>query len=241
MLAADRSAVETDLQAQAVQIKNIEMNNIDRYLQAISTQAALICGFAAAESFAVEYARKAVSQTMNAGSFPWMLHLLYFATTTLSLACEFYCLMNSTLVCVLGPTFALNGPVGSMHEAVFLMKEERLSILHAFWFGGLFFAMSQVFAAWIITEVETAITVTVVVTIASIGIRRSMNRISVKFRFENIFAKADEAIAGNREAKSGKMGSVRGAAFLREKENAKEMRHQMTVSKGIVGVGGIVV
>lgn len=37
MLAADRSAVETDLQAQAVQIKNIEMNNIDRYLQAIGT------------------------------------------------------------------------------------------------------------------------------------------------------------------------------------------------------------
>jgi len=33
MLAADRSAVETDLQAQAVQIKNLEMNNIDRYLQ----------------------------------------------------------------------------------------------------------------------------------------------------------------------------------------------------------------
>lgn len=54
MLAADRSAVETDLQAQAVQIKNIEMNNIDRYLQAIGTQAALICGFAASESWAME-------------------------------------------------------------------------------------------------------------------------------------------------------------------------------------------
>jgi len=33
------------------------MNNIDRYLQAIGTQAALICGFAAAVSYAVELAK----------------------------------------------------------------------------------------------------------------------------------------------------------------------------------------
>lgn len=93
MLAADRQAVETDLQAQAVQIKNIEMNNIDRYLQAISTQAALICGFAAAESFAVELARS--PETL------WWLTMLVSSQMIVSVStnCQLTCSRLTTPSC----------------------------------------------------------------------------------------------------------------------------------------------
>ena len=115
MLNADRDAIDTELKAQAVQIRNIEMMNLDRYLQAIGTQAALILGFAAAESYAVE-----LSLSTNIW-YTWG----YFVASTVSLVLEMYCVMTATMVSVLGPTFALNGPAGSMTEAVDAMKEER--------------------------------------------------------------------------------------------------------------------
>jgi hypothetical protein len=136
MLAADRQAVETDLQAQAVAIKNIEMNNIDRYLQAIGTQAALISGFAIGSSIIM------VEKTNS------VLYFGYIMSNTFCLISEMYCVMNSTLVSVLGPTVALTGKKGSMHESVKAMKEERLKILEAFMWGAKFFAFSQVRSRW---------------------------------------------------------------------------------------------
>ncbi|GMI35908.1 hypothetical protein TrCOL_g8670 [Triparma columacea] len=190
-LAADRSAVETDLQAQAVQIKNIEMNNIDRYLQAIGTQAALICGFAAAVSYAVELAK-----TVHP-----LLILGYYFFNTSALLFEMYCVMNATLVSVLGPTFALNGPKGSMHESVQYMKEERLVILSAFWTGACCFGMAQIFTFFIIAPVETAIPCSICIILGFEVIRRSMDRIKRKFRYEEIYAGDDDGRGGTQVKK----------------------------------------
>mmetsp|Transcript_13239 Transcript_13239/g.27013 ORF Transcript_13239/g.27013 Transcript_13239/m.27013 type:complete len:236 (-) Transcript_13239:81-788(-) len=191
MLAADRSAVETDLQAQAVQIKNIEMNNIDRYLQAIGTQAALICGFAAAVSYAVELAL-----TTNP-----ILILGYYFFNTAALLFEMYCVMNATLVSVLGPTFALNGPKGSMHEAVKYMKEERLTILSAFWLGVCCFGIAQCFTFWIIAPTSTAIPCTIAILLGFETIRGSMARIKTKFRYDEIYAGDDDGRGGTKTIK----------------------------------------
>ena len=72
------------------------------------------------------------------------LEILYNTSTTTCLVLEFYCVMNSTLVSVFGPTYALNGPSGSMHIAVQSMREERLTILYAFGLGSFAFGVSQV-------------------------------------------------------------------------------------------------
>ena len=124
------------------------------------------------------------------------------------------------------------------------MKEERLSILHAFWGGGVFFAFSQVFAAWIVAQAETAIVVTIFVIISFEVIRRSMTRISRKFKFENIFAKVDEAMHGTN--RSGNRRSVKGEEFLRKKEadveKAKILQANMRSALGVrSGAGGVAV
>jgi len=71
--------------------------------------------------------------------------------------------MNSTLVSVFGPTYALNGPSGSMHTAVASMKEERLTILFAFGMGSFFFGLSQIFVGWIIMPSFSAVMCTLIV------------------------------------------------------------------------------
>ena len=76
---------------------------------------------------------------------------------------QMYCVMNATLVSVLGPTFALNGPKGSMHESVQYMKEERLMILSAFWTGACCFGIAQIFTFWIIAPQETALPCTIAI------------------------------------------------------------------------------
>ena len=85
-------------------------------MQTQGTQAALICGFACTESWAIEM--------WNTQYTPWWLITCYYVTNIVSLICTMYCVMNATLVSVLGPTFALNGPRGSMQESVKAMKEE---------------------------------------------------------------------------------------------------------------------
>ena len=78
MLAADRRAVDSDLQAQAVQIKNIEMQNIDRYLQSIATQAALIAGFASS----VLLCDSLILFAEDEGRTNFFLQAAYYGTTT---------------------------------------------------------------------------------------------------------------------------------------------------------------
>ncbi|GMI34076.1 hypothetical protein TeGR_g8484 [Tetraparma gracilis] len=182
MLAADRQAVQTDLLAQAVQVKNLEMTNIDRYLQAIGTQAALVCAFAVGQNYCVELADSTWAPFIIA----------YYTSNTLCLVLEFYCIMNSTMVCVLGPTFALNGPSGSMHEAVKAMKEERLSILRAFWYGGLMFALSEVFAVIIVCPAHTSIPSSLILIVGFLSISRNLERIKVKFQYDAIYAGEDD-------------------------------------------------
>ena len=97
----------------------------------------------------------------------------------------------ATLVSVLGPTFALNGPQGSMHESVKAMKEERLNILGAFITGAVSFGLCQVFTVWIIAPIETSIPVTCLLGIGFFFIRRAMARIKRKFKYDEIYAGND--------------------------------------------------
>ncbi|GMI52951.1 hypothetical protein TeGR_g11188, partial [Tetraparma gracilis] len=193
MLAADRSAVETDLQAQAVQIKNLELNNIDRYLQAIGTQAALILACAAGESYAVEkFNVLNVDEYEDLNGTMWWIAMGYYLCQTLTLVFEMYCVMTATLVSVLGPTLALNGPRGSMHDSVKAMKEERLIILHSFWSGACAFGGTQLFAVIAVAPVHTSITCATIIVVGYLMMSRAMTRIKDKFRFQDIYAGEDD-------------------------------------------------
>ena len=202
MLNADRAAVDSDLKAQSVQIKNIEMQNLDRYLQAIGTQAALILGFAAAESYAVELTSKTNG---------W-LAIGYYVMTTISLVLEMYCVMSGTMVCVLGPTFALNGPSGSMHEAVESMKEERLMILYSFIAGAAFFSFAQMFALFIVAPWHIASICSSIIVVGFIIVYKAIVRIAQKLKFHQIYT-------------DGKVGAVTSgiktlASFMSQRESS---------------------
>ena len=112
----------------------------------------------------------------------------FFILNNLSLICEMYCVMNSTLVSVLGPTVALTGKKGSMHSAVQAMKEERLKILNAFVWGAKFFAFSQVLGVWILAPWHTALPMSILFLVGIETIRRTMNRIKEKFNYDEIFS-----------------------------------------------------
>ncbi|GMH51877.1 hypothetical protein TrRE_jg7812 [Triparma retinervis] len=179
MLAADRRAVDSELQAQAVQIKNMEMQNVDRYLQAIGTQAALICGL----SISTQLSDSMIAFTNDEEH--WIIQVLHNGFIVSCLCLEFYCVINSTLVSVLGPTYALNGPKGSMHSSVKAMKEERMMILYAFGGGAIMFGCSQLSTAWIMMRSPSASVNTVIVLIAFYQITVSVRRISAKFKFHS--------------------------------------------------------
>mmetsp|Transcript_559 Transcript_559/g.985 ORF Transcript_559/g.985 Transcript_559/m.985 type:complete len:219 (+) Transcript_559:242-898(+) len=177
MLAADRRAVDSELQAQAVQIKNIEMENLDRYLQAVGTQAALITGFAITIVMSSD-----LIQATNEASH--LVQVVHYATAVSCLCLEFYCVQNSTMVSVFGPTYALNGPKGSMHSAVRAMKEERMTILYAFGGGAICLGLSQTVTAWMLMRTPAAIVSTVIIAVTSYVIGTSAKRIGRKFHLK---------------------------------------------------------
>jgi hypothetical protein len=208
MLAADRQAVESDLQAQSVRIKEIEMSNIDRYLQAIGTQAALVSGFALGSNV--------IGIMLENGAHP-LMQGAFFTFNNLSLVCEMYCVMNSTLVSVLGPTVALTGKKGSMHESVRAMKEERLKILNAFVWGAKFFAFSQILGIWILTTWPTALPMTLLLAAGCEVIRRTMNRIKEKFNYDEIFSDDFDEEDGSTRTQSQRDAEVEGRSQGRRK------------------------
>ena len=192
--------MDSELQAQAIQIKNIEMQNLDRYLQAIGTQAALIAGFAVTTLMCDSSIGFANGNPGGPHDIHWTVQIVYSAATMSCLCFEFYCVMSSTLVSVLGPTYALNGPKGSMHVAVKAMKEERIQILYSFGFGALCFGVSMIFTSWILMRAGAATVCSFLILITFGVIYSSVRRIGNKFKFEsdaNMHTDKTEAVSAS--------------------------------------------
>ncbi len=178
MLVADRLAVDSELKAQAIQIKNIEMQNIDRYLGTVGTQAALIAGFSIAVLMGDELIR-----ISNGDNIHMVSQALLYSFAMLTLCFQFYCVLCSTLVSVLGPTYALNGPKGSMHSAVRAMKEERTTILYSFGSGVGCFGCTMICTSWVTIRPLGASMCTLIVLSCFTVVLCSAKRILGKFRF----------------------------------------------------------
>ena len=204
---SDRRAVDSELQAQAVQIKNIELQNIDRYLQAVGTQAALIAGF----SITTICCDSLIEKTNE--DYHWTLQCIYYLTAVGSLCFEFYCVTSSTLVSVLGPTYALNGPKGSMHTAVRAMKEERIQILYAFGAGLVCFGLTMILVFWILMKPPAAGLCTILVTCFFLLIGQSAKRIGIKFKY-----------AAEMQNMNEKLSNVDAHSFLRGQDHQETSR-----------------
>ncbi|GMI46417.1 hypothetical protein TrCOL_g11200 [Triparma columacea] len=219
MLAADRRAVDSELQAQAVQIKNMEMQNVDRYLQAIGTQAALICGL----SISTQLSDSMIAFTNDKEH--WIVQAIHNGFIVSCLCLEFYCVINSTLVSVLGPTYALNGPKGSMHSSVKAMKEERMMILYAFGGGAIMFGCSQISTAWIMMRSPSASVNSIIVCVAFYQIAVSVRRISAKFKFHS----TEMSVKGTETQK------VKGSSYVQAMNQKQSVRGVDNISDQIVG------
>ena len=112
MLNAEKDVLSSALYKSRNEIKRLDLDNLYSFLSSLSTQAALLAGFAfgALQPNDLEY------------SF-WNIMLQIFVIITLG--AEMYVVCNGMLVSVLGPNMALNGPKGSMERAVYIMRKER--------------------------------------------------------------------------------------------------------------------
>lgn len=110
-----------------------DLNNLTTFLDGLSTQSALLAGFAF-----VGFA-ELPSYT------PLALQYLLYIATAITLGSNLFVVCVGQLATILGPTLALNGPVGSMEKAVTAMRKQRKFVFIMFVIGlGAFFFMVEV-------------------------------------------------------------------------------------------------
>ena len=148
------------------------MDNIHQYTDGVAANAVLLCGFTA--FFAIE-------PDLDT---PLFLSVCYFVSSTLSLVCNMYVVVCSSLLGALGPTYGLNGSgITSMHDAVVLMKKERKKMLRGFELGAFFFGVCQLCATWIVAGLVPSITCSIILFIGFVYISAESKRLKREFKF----------------------------------------------------------
>jgi len=118
----------------------------------------------------------------------------YFVSSTLSLVCNMYVVVCSSLLGALGPTYGLNGAEDtSMHDAVVLMKKERKKMLRGFELGAFFFGVCQLCATWIVADSGPSIACSVILAVGLFYICIESQRLKREFKF-NEFHEEEQAV-----------------------------------------------
>ena len=133
MLRTERAALDASIVHARLNILERDLNNLTTFLDGLSTQSALLAGFAF------------VSFTELPAETSEHVKFLLYVATSITLGSNLFVVCVGQLVTILGPTLALNGPAGSMEKAVAHMRSYRGLI---FWMFGLglagFFIMIEV-------------------------------------------------------------------------------------------------
>mmetsp|Transcript_19055 Transcript_19055/g.51187 ORF Transcript_19055/g.51187 Transcript_19055/m.51187 type:complete len:189 (-) Transcript_19055:524-1090(-) len=138
MLYADKNALRTNLKVNLLRIRERELNFYTNNCLSISTQAALLAGFAWFGLTEVPFDEDA-SETVQ---------MVYLVVTTLIMGLEMLTVVNATLCAILGPGLALRGPDGSMHKAVDGMMTHYRFTFACFSLGLLCFQFSAALYGW---------------------------------------------------------------------------------------------
>ena len=145
MLWADKRALETNLKLSLLQIRERELNFHTNNCLAISTQSALLAGFA----YAALMPGISLGDAGGVAAHVYVVKLMYLACAVSALGLQLITVVSTTLLSMLGPGLALRGPDGSMHRAVDgLMLEYRLTFLF-FVMGLIAFHLSALLFAWL--------------------------------------------------------------------------------------------
>ena len=138
MLYADKNALRTNLKVNLLRIRERELNFYTNNCLSISTQAALLAGFA-------WYGLTEVPFDEDANE---IVQMVYLVVTTLIMGLEMLTVVNATLCAILGPGLALRGPDGSMHKAVDGMMTHYRFTFACFSLGLLCFQFSALLYSW---------------------------------------------------------------------------------------------
>ncbi|KAJ1626236.1 hypothetical protein T492DRAFT_1034134 [Pavlovales sp. CCMP2436] len=156
MLYADKNALRTNLKVNLLRIRERELNFYTNNCLSISTQAALLAGFA-------WYGLTEVPFTDDAND---VVQTVYLVVTTCIMGLEMLTVVNATLCAILGPGLALRGPDGSMHKAVDGMMTHYRFTFACFSLGLLCFQFSALLYAWMQFSWELSVPMTILLAYA---------------------------------------------------------------------------
>ena len=131
MLWADKRALETNLKLSLLQIRERELNFYTNNCLAISTQSALLAGFA----YAALMPGISLGDAGGVAANVYAVKLMYLTCAVSALGLQLITVVSTTLLSMLGPGLALRGPDGSMHTAVDGMVDEYRNAFYTFLFG----------------------------------------------------------------------------------------------------------
>eukprot|EP00808_Paulinella_micropora_P016792 g11767.t1 len=134
---ARRIALAADLHAKRLDLQMMDMDRVTRYLESLTTQAALLAGFA----FTV------VSAPPEDKNKAWTA--IFFLSACVTLGSHIYVVCVGQLSAILGPLLALKGPQGSLERALLNMKNERNRLFWLFILGLAGFYLMIVSLLWI--------------------------------------------------------------------------------------------
>jgi len=181
MLRADIGALNAQLNLNALQIRQIELDFYQGTLNAVVTSSSIL--FAAAlNAFGTYFVDPDANVVPRA---------LYFGGMAGATALEFACLITALFAVIMGPNLALRGPEGSMDRAVDGMRDITWQMVR-FFVGGLgFFELGLCAYCWVCTGVEWYIAVVLNMSLVtgSLLTLRYGQAVLVKFAFD-----ADEGI-----------------------------------------------
>lgn len=154
MLRSDRIALDAEISHARLNIMERDLNNVVTFLDGLSTQSALLAGFAF-----VAFGE------LPAGTPGWSKVLLYISTS-ICLGANLFVVCVGQLVTIHGPTLALKGPAGSMEKAVNIMRFYRTIIFWMFVLGLVAFSIVIMALMFVYLTNETALLVCSVLIIA---------------------------------------------------------------------------
>ena len=145
MLWADKRALETNLKLSLLQIRERELNFYTNNCLAISTQSALLAGFA----YAALMPGISLGDAGGVAAHLYPVRLMYLTCAVSALGLQLITVVSTTLLSMLGPGLALRGPDGSMHTAVDGMVDEYRNAFYTFLFGMLATLAAGAFYCWL--------------------------------------------------------------------------------------------
>ena len=180
MLWADKRALETNLKLSLLQIRERELIFYTNNCLSISTQSALLAGFAYAAlmpGVSLEDAHLGHGALKDSK----IIKMLYLICSISALGLQLIAVVSTTLLSMLGPGLALRGPDGSMHTAVDGMVDEYRTAFYTFLFGMLATLAAGAFYVWLMFPLMEASVLTVSIVSATYMIIRYIRRLFATF------------------------------------------------------------